>query len=339
MKNSDQPWSDLEREASTVTGFGTLKRRVSASENREMYYGIRLPDRRRAFILHVPRELAPLPEILPESKGFVFEVLVAGDEERVEDLSIILSAARSEYHEVFATICDDLVEKLSTSASASDHVRIFVNRMRLWHAFFEKQGGGGLSEEAQQGLYGELYFLKEFMLPHRKDEKAIRCWTGSVGRQHDFQFGALSVEVKTSASKRHQVLRISSEQQLDDSLVDRLVLFHLSVSLVENRATTLPAIIDEIRQILVRSALALELFENALLVRGYSHAHRTMYQRTGYSVRSFGIYQVYDEFPRVREGDLLPGVGDVFYSITLDGCSDYALDEKEFCKTLAEALK
>lgn len=339
MTNFDQLWNELESEAGALSGPGTLKRRINDGGQCAMFLGIRHPGHRRAFIMHVPKDIAPLPEVLPVSKGFFSDVLIAGDEERDEDASIILSAARSDYHEIFSVICNDLFMKLRASPSSRELVKAFLNRVHLWQIFFEKQDGTGLSDQAQKGLYGELHFLKYFLLPLGAGDETLRYWMGSAGRQHDFQLGTLAVEVKTSAAKQHQTLRIASEQQLDDSLVQRLYLFHLSVSLIENSPATLPALIDEIRKTLSDSVSAIDFFDNLLLERGFSDAHRELYERTGYSIRSSGVYEVRDEFPRITEDDLRAGVGDVGYSISLDGCSDYAVDEDNFKDDLAGALK
>lgn len=339
MTKFDQLWSDLETEAASLTGQGTLKRRIGSAGGCAMFLGVRHPGKRRAFVIHVPRDVAPLPESLPESRGFVFDVLIAGDEERNDEASVILAAARSDYHELFSAICDDLSTKLNDPADAREAVKTFLNRVRLWQLFFEKQTGAGLSSEAQKGLYGELHFLKHFVLPGRSDEDALRCWMGGAGRQHDFQFGTLSVEVKTSSAKQHQTLRIASEQQLDDTLVEQLFLFHLSVSLIENGDATLPALVDEIRGTLAQSISAVELFDNVLLERGFSDAHRHLYDRTGYSIRRTGIYEVRDAFPRIRENELRAGVGDVGYSISLDGCSDYAVGEDDFRNILMGGMQ
>ncbi|MEX0732558.1 MAG: PD-(D/E)XK motif protein [Aquisalimonadaceae bacterium] len=339
MTNFDRLWSEMETEAEALSGRGILKRRISSDGRCPMFLGIRQPENRRAFIIHVAKDVAPLPEVLPISKGFDFEVLIAGDEDRDEDVSIILSAARADYHEVFAAICDDIFTKLWNLTGSRDAVNSLLKRMRLWQIFFEKQAGEGLSREAQIGLYGELHFLRRFVLSLRIDEAVLRSWMGSIKRQHDFQFGSLSVEVKTSSAKQHQTLHIASEQQLDESLVARLVLFHLSVSLVENSKDTLPAIIDDIRQTLAGSEASVEQFDNMLLERGFSDAHCHLYEHTGYSIRRSGFYLVHDEFPRIKEDELRGGVGDVKYSISLNGCSDYAVSEDDFVNELRRALQ
>jgi hypothetical protein len=334
----DSLWEELERDSKSYRGSGTLKRRIATSSACPLFIGIRQPGLRRAFIVHVPQSIAPLPEALPHSRGFSYDVFAAGDETASGQLSVILSASSANYNDVFATICEDLTGKLSSLSTELDTVREFLNRVRLWQVFFERQGGEGLSPELQRGLFGELWFLKEFVLVERADETALSFWRTEVPSQHDFQFGALSVEVKTSAARQHQALRINGEQQLDETLVKRLCLFYLSIAIVENSPKTLPALVEDIRDGLAHNVGAQDRFTSMLLGRGYSDSQRQLYDRTGYSIRRAGILEVRDAFPRIRECDLRPGAGDVSYSIALDIASDYALDEAVFRNELRELL-
>lgn len=327
---SETLWAELERDAASHGDQGTLKRRIAVSAACPLFLGIRQPGLMRAFIMHVPQSIAPLPEALPQSRGFNYDVFAAGDEVGTGEFSVILSASDASYNDVFAAICEDLTAKLSPLNSDREIVREFLNRVRLWQIFFERQGGEGLSPEAQRGLYGELWFLKEFVLAERADETALYSWRTEAHSQQDFQFGALSVEVKTSAARQHQALTINGEQQLDETLVDRLCLFYLSVAVVENNLATLPALVEEIRTRLSNSTAAQDRFASMLLGRGYADSQSQLYERTGYSIRRSGILEIRDEFPRIRECDLWPGTGEVSYSIALDVASDYALDEAQF---------
>jgi hypothetical protein len=335
---SEALWNELEHEGRAYPGTGTLKRRISSASACPLFLGIRQPGLRRAFILHVPQEIAPLPDALPHSRGFAYDVFAAGDETSSEQLSVILSASDESYNDVFAAICEDLAGKLSSLSNEFEIVREFLNRVRLWQIFFERQGGAGLSPELQRGLFGELWFLKEFVLAERADEMALSCWRTEVPSQHDFQFAGLSVEVKTSAARQHQALRINGEQQLDETLVNRLYLFYLSIAIIENSPSTLPALIEDIRKVLAHSAGAQDRFTSMLLGRGYSDSQRHLYEHTGYSIRRAGVLEVRDKFPRIRERDLLPGTGDVTYSIALDVASSYTVDEAVFRNYLRASL-
>ncbi len=124
------------------------------------------------------------------------------------------------YNEVFSAMVENLFQCLNSCKTEAQIVRPFLERLAAWQQFFQKNGFTGLGEEAQRGLYGELYFIKKHLLSIPKHfAEEMSGWTGSKRRQHDFQFGETVIEVKTCISKQHQKLQISSEQQLDETLV------------------------------------------------------------------------------------------------------------------------
>lgn len=329
-------WRALEVSASHKTGPGTAKRLVGLDAVCPMFIGVKAPGMLRTFILEVPRDSAPLPGIIPVSRGLHFTVQIRGDEILPDHASLILSSSAVRYNEIFASIAEDLYSKLHALIKRRDVIAGFLTRVRLWQVFFEKQGDDGLSEEAQRGLYGELRFLKDHVFASSKNlEKAVLSWTGPRSRQHDFQFGSAAVEVKTSASKQHQKLQIASEQQLDETAVGRLYLYYLSVALIESGADTLPALIDDIRAHLSLQSGALSEFDNLLIEAGY--VHRAKYEPTGYSIRESAVFLVENDFPRIRENDIRSGVGDVKYSISVAQCRNYEIPFSELSVSIKEA--
>lgn len=330
-------WTDLEASASHKTGPGTAKRLVGLDAICPMFIGVKAPGMLRTFILEVPRDSVPLPDIIPVSRGLHFTVQITGDEILPDHASLILSSAAVGYNEIFASIAEDLYSKLHPLTRKKEVIVGFLTRVRLWQAFFEKQGDDGLSEEAQRGLYGELRFLKDHVLPTAASpEKAVLSWTGPRSRQHDFQFGSAAVEVKTSASKQHQKLQIASEQQLDETTVGRLYLYYLSVALIESGADTLPALVDDIRARLSLQSGALSEFNNLLIEAGYIDSHRAKYEPTGYSTRESAVFLVENDFPRIRENDIRSGVGDVKYSISIAQCRSYEIPVSELAVSIKE---
>lgn len=332
-------WTDLEASVSHRTEPGTAKRLVGLDAICPIFIGVKAPTMLRTFILEVPRDSAPLPEIIPVSRGLHFTVQITGDEILPDHASLILSSLAVGYNEIFASITEDLYRKLHPLTRRKEVIAGFLTRVRLWQVFFEKQGDDGLSEEAQRGLYGELRFLKDHVLASATSpEKAVSAWTGPRSRQHDFQFGAASVEVKTSASKQHQKLQIANEQQLDETTVGKLYLYYLSIALIENGIDTLPALIDDIRASLSLQSGALSEFDNLLIEAGYVDSHRVKYASTGYSIRESAVFLVEHNFPRVRENDIRSGVGDVKYSISVAQCRGYEIPETELAASIKEVF-
>lgn len=330
-------WIDLEASASHKTEQGTARRLVGLDAVCPLFIGFKAPAMLRTFILEVPRDNAPLPDIIPVSRGLHLTVQITGDEILPDHASLILSSSDAGYNEIFASIAEDLYRKLHSLTRRKEVIAGFLTRVRLWQVFFEKQGDDGLSEEAQRGLYGELRFLKDHVFPSVASlEKAVLAWTGPRSRQHDFQFGSSAVEVKTSSSKQHQKLQIASELQLDEATVGALYLYYLSVALIEGGAETLPALVGEIRASLSLQSGALSEFDNLLIEAGYVDSHKAKYDPIGYSVRESAVFLVENDFPRIRESDIRLGVGDVRYSISVTQCRSHEVSFSELSVKIGE---
>lgn len=318
-------WSELEMEAKRIAGTGVLKRMVAPDAACTMFLGILRPSLNRLFLLHVPRNILPSREQIPESRGFELNVQITGEEANT-DATFMLTATDPMYNEMFSAMVENLCQGLRECNDAHGIVRVFLERLAQWQQFLEKNGVNGLSEEGQRGLYGELFFLKHHLLPASDDlMSAVSAWTGPKNRQHDFQFSTCVVEVKACVAKQHQKLLIASEQQLDDSLVDNLFLFHLSLSSIDNHADTLVAIVSELRSALSPAFAAASAFEMALVQRGYLDAQSWRYQKTGFVIRESNVFRVTGDFPRLIERDLPRGVGDVTYSISVTECTRFSV--------------
>ena len=334
----DALWKDIETEAQQISGTGVLKRMIAPDAACTMFLGVERPSLKRLFMLHVPRSMLPPREQIPESKGFELTLLITGEEAETHATFVLTSTDRT-YNELFSSMVENLFQCLKNCKAEPQIVRTFLERLNAWQQFFQRNGVNGLGEEAQRGLYGELYFIRNHLLStpdHFADE--ISGWTGSKNRQHDFQFGETVVEVKTCSTNQHQKLQISSEQQLDETLVGKLFVFHLSLSSVEKHADTLPALVAGLREILHANYAAAALFEHALLERGYLDTQAWRYEKTGYVIRESNVFRVADGFPRLTERDLPPGVGDLTYTISVAECRKFAVPLDEVISHIQKGL-
>jgi hypothetical protein len=324
MMIADTLWKELEQESQRINDNGMLKRMLAPNANCTMFLAVQRPFFKRTFLLQVSRKQLPSRQLIPESRGFELAVRITGEEAETH-ATFILSATNPIYNEVFSAMVDNLYQNLKECKEEQQIVRLFLECLIKWQRFFE-MNSSGLSEISQRGLYGELYFLKNHLLSSPDffiDD--ISAWTGSKARQHDFQFGNTVVEIKTCCAKQHQTLLISNEQQLDETLVDNLFLFHLSLSSVENQTNTLPSLILQIRETLFSNYAATSIFEDALLERGYLNTQAWRYQKTGYVIRETNLFRVSGNFPRLTERNLPIGVGCLTYSINVAECKKFSV--------------
>jgi hypothetical protein len=105
-----------------------------------------------------------------------------------------------------------------------------------------------LSEEAQLGLRGELYFLR--MLASHLGDRALTAWAGPQRQPHDFRAGKSEFEVKTTRGVNH-VHVINGLGQLQASPGRSLYVFSMRMAPAgTGPGTTLPDDIAQTRGLL-----------------------------------------------------------------------------------------
>ena len=247
---------------------------------------------------------------------------------------LVLQLSNSKVVEIFSTLCENLIQSIANLTDSDKAIHTIVNHLEKWKTLFSNLNSEGLSIPEQQGLYGEIYFLKKLLNYHNDNSEILNIWVGVDSELRDFQSGECAVEVKTTSSSNHQRLTINSERQLDDSLLKDLFLYHLSVETSAENGETLNQIVDSVRQYLESDFITLNLFNAKLMTVGYFDEQRDLYNNRSYKLRRENCYRIFGSFPRIKETELMSGVGDVQYTIITDMCAEYLIPEKVIFKTL-----
>ncbi|MGA9382879.1 MAG: PD-(D/E)XK motif protein [Phormidium sp.] len=320
-------WKLLEEDTANVPS-GYITRRLLPEVTYDVYLAIEKPSNVRLLMLRMKHKSIGKSTIFPNSNCFeVRRVALQSDDDAHVTLQLVLINSR--YSDIFTTLVQDIVDTIAPIADEQNAVAAFFTRLRRWQAFLEKHNPEGLSQAEQQGLYGELWFLRQIVIPQLGSRQGVKCWTGAKGTQQDFQFQNCAVEVKTTATKQHQKLAISSERQLDDTGTGTLILLHLSLDARQERGESLPDIVASLRLILENDPIAKEELEILLFEVGYLDIHIPYYEQISYSLREVNYFKVEENFPRIIEGDLRNGVGDVRYTISVAECRRFAIPELE----------
>jgi hypothetical protein len=85
-----------------------------------------------------------------------------------------------------------------------------------------------LGDEAQLGLRGELHVLR--WLISAVGDDALSAWTGPQKQRHDFRFGQVEIEVKTTRGSKHRHI-INGLAQLEPSPKHELYVYSLCFAL------------------------------------------------------------------------------------------------------------
>jgi hypothetical protein len=327
--NFDSVWNELRESCHSHTYDGVILRRISPEVPFDFFLGIEQTTFRRLFLLRIDKKEATPFSLLPEFRGFEISRMTFPDE-KPDKIFIGLSLNDNAYSDIFSALCEDLFQ---ISIKQPDHKRMILSlkeRLIQWKKFLEISGDQGMSSEFQRGLYGELRFLRDILFEIMDISDAINCWKGPSRKNQDFQIFGKGVEVKTSIAKQHQKIQIANELQLDDNNLECLYLYFLSLQETLNHGETLPKIIDDLRKIIEIGGGPVSEFEIQLFKSGYLDRHRDRYIKTGYHDRNIEIFRIEEDFPRIIESDLKPGIGDVHYSIDLAVCKRFRIKKENF---------
>lgn len=318
----NESWTQLESE----NQIGLVKRLIPHVRQYKVYciydytsksYGIGL-----SFPRNIRLNLSPFSN-LNHLKIQIFEDSSFRD-------NLILSAllSESDKKDIFSYLCVNVIQALEAAKNIIAATHTFGNTLLRWKKLFESSHTDLLSKEEQQGLYGELLFLKR-LIEHNPLSlyNAVQAYIGCSRAVRDFQDESWAVEVKTTSTNNPQLLTINGERQLDDSLIGSLFLCHTSVEIMKNSGTTLPDIVNSIKDLLKSDCAALLLFNAKLFETGYKEESVHLYKEFGYKIRFTKYYHVHDNFPRILEKDLRQGVGNVRYEITMPQSEMYSVAE------------
>ena len=232
--------------------------------------------------------------------------------------------------DIFAYLCGNLVETIERCDTEAKEIKLVLNRLEKWKTMFSKGASDGLSITEQQGLYGELMYLHKLVLRGIFSYiDTLKIWVGADKAMRDFQGKDWAVEAKTISINNADQITINGERQLDETLLDKLYLYHLSVEASRMNGQTLNDKVDELRSLFSDDKAALNILNAKLMEAGYFDHHRELYRERCYKIRKESIYVIDDSFPRIKESELRDGVSNTVYSINVSTCAEYMVSESE----------
>lgn len=160
-----------------------------------------------------------------------------------EALWLDLACPDPRNHRMFSGLCADLVGELPATGAADPTTVLAV--IERWRRFWTSSRDG-LSRDEQLGLFGELWFLLEW-LPAITTE-AVTAWQGPLQGRHDWVTSGTSVEVKTTGTATGPVVhRVHRLDQLDEPGTGTLYLLSIRAVGDPNAADSLDSLIDRAR--------------------------------------------------------------------------------------------
>ena len=321
-------WTNIIDDVEATERRGLVKR--SLLDKVGLYLGMDTLDSNKILIQIIEDSDSIHIEDLPKWEGAEFQIRKVSQ----NDLAITLKLLDPEFEDIFNSLLNDLYEQLSKAEDNLDAVKFFVSTIDKWNTFFKKFGTKILSEERQRGIYGELYFLKNHVLKYCSGRDALSSWGGHSGKHQDFSFSNGNVEVKTTIRKQHKKVSISSEKQLDNTGLENLFLYCITLNQDDNSGQSLPGIVEELIIELSSVPNADIIFKEYLLRTGYLDEHVEYYDKNKYIFKKEYMFRVENDFPRIV--DPIEGVGDVEYTVVIGSCMNFDKDIDDSMEALIE---
>lgn len=224
---------------------------------------------------------------------------------------------------MFALVAQDIAEHVIVTSGAEEAIRALTGRLASWRGFL-KTRGGGLGALALRGLFGELWFIRERLIPRATALSVLSAWTGPGRAAQDFRFGKLRMDVKTTASVDASI-EISSAQQLVVTPGQRLLLAHLVLE-GHSHGESVPELVASLRSAVSGEPRGNTLLDERLLQMGYHSTDEHRYSEPRLRVIQSHLYEVREDFPRLIPDMLPAGVNNVQYSIDPGRCSAFIQD-------------
>ena len=317
MKNN--PWVSIKR-----AGKGFDSERVDPKSKFDFFWAINQDGQYQFFIEHDCLEDWPTKKIT--LSGINIQQFRTSTRFR-----IALSLNEITDWDIFYILCEDLLQSSDSSQNQKSMLNIVYNRLLRWQKLFRKFGKKLLSDAEQQGLIGELYFLKNHLLNTFSDTEALSFWRGPFGEQQDFGLGNIAIEVKSKQGTSAPYIQISSMDQLDCQL-ESCFLYVVTLKSAPksiSEAFSLNKIIEDIKSSL-NDSNDIDVFENLLAEAGYMDLPE--YSEKNYLISNESVFEVKDGFPRLQAKDIPTGVISVQYKIEIKECKPFSVTLEEFSK-------
>lgn len=224
--------------------------------------------------------------------------------------------------ESYYSLIEDLISSFKDCTDEISSLKAIKNRFLVWKKMLGRVSNNGISEEKARGLFGELFFMKNFIFEKYGKDIGLKSWGGPDGNPKDFTIDNYWYEIKTIGTSANQVT-ISSLTQLDSDVEGQLALIRIEKmsSAVNDFESSVESLVTSILEELDDLSLK-ELFLSKLDKEKYSPIDENC--KLKFKVHCITRYIVKDDFPRMKVNDIkYVEITDVTYSLFINALEKY----------------
>jgi hypothetical protein len=308
---------------------------ISSFQNRSGYQALRISSEciPELFIAMDVDGYRCLLLFLPEG----IEINLKGsDKEKLQitynsDKNVILIKLNDlDFVDLFNDLILSLYSKINKISSPKEYAIELIHSFYKWVEFFEDSFNSKLSREEIQGLFGELFILRNKILEADSEtvNELLDSWKGPYDNTNDFVFDNKNVEVKTKKDSKPSV-KISSEFQLEKEFDKGLELLIVSVIVDLTNGESIYDLLTEI----VRETRC-NLGDLVILYRALNKKSLTVDSTIEYNNHRFKVVRtsIFDctskEFPKLSVSNIPEGITKLNYNLRTSTLSEFLIEEK-----------
>src|ERR1035437_4715390 len=176
MMKINEIWSELEKDTSFTKGL--LMRRYSGIVLPDIFVALQQPEKLLCIAVSINKDIEIDITSFLKLQEIQEELLNANNNS--ESQTLLFKLINPLHKDIFSVLCEDLITSVTSETNQRKLVKTILNRFEKWKSLFNKISSNGLCPEEQRGLYGELYFLRKFLLLTSEHQKVINSWVGSA---------------------------------------------------------------------------------------------------------------------------------------------------------------
>ncbi|MEN2283124.1 PD-(D/E)XK motif protein [Algoriphagus sp. SE2] len=238
----------------------------------------------------------------------------------------------SEFFDLFDDLILSIYSKINSISNPKKASHEFIATFYKWSYFFEDTLKKKLGEEQVQGLFGELFVLREFVeqCDPLKINSVLSSWKGPYDAPNDFILDNKNLEVKTKREALPSV-KISSEFQLEPEHSKGLELVVLSVKLDLTIGQSIHNLLSQLVQKIREKAGDLTILFQALTQKGLTIDSLRDYNNHRFIVSNKCTYDcTVKGFPRLSTSNIPKEVSDLRYTLKIKSLNDFLIEEKKY---------
>lgn len=288
------------------------QRRIPLESPLSIFYGITSEKQfRLSFISSIP------PFELESTK----EIKITQGKESDNVYWTCFDLLNEEAKDVFFVFCENILNCIIGEEDEARALSKIKDRYYSWKLLLKSKGR--MSYEMYQGLYGELYFLSEFLSKKITIDEAVSSWVGPDGYSKDFSVGSDWFEIKTIGTSS-TTLKINSLAQLDSDVDGHLVT--IIVEKMSDQYTSGLCGVHELYESIINrinSPIIKESFVNKVLRYGYVDEDNALNNHK-YEVKKVVSYIVNKDFPRLTRSNINnPAISNTTYEILINSIDSF----------------